>query len=438
MSRAVVIGGGVDAAVAARMLSRSHEVSVVSDGEVPGSDTGWVPPQVARALGLKRLMIEQPDPWAAAALPDGGRLELWRDMGRSVESIRRVSASDAQKWPAFCGRMARLARFLETIYLEPPPDPLGLRFALRARRLGRAGLVDLMRLLPMPIAELLDDWFENDTLKGLLGAAGVLHLRQGPRSGGTAFVFLHHHVGCAPGVFCPPTSNLAELPAKEEARGAVQAITVKQGKATGVVLRDGKELPAGLVLSSLSPARTLLELLDPVWLDPELARALRHIRRRGVAVRVSLQLDRPPSFKRVVHAPSLDYLERAYDDSKYGRSSQRPYFEATAGAQNRVEAHVQYVPEGADTRSLADVVAAILSEHLGDANITAAPAVARLPAPQAELALDQALWMRPLPELAHYRTPIQSLWLCGPAMHPGHGIPGAAGYNAARAALSGR
>jgi phytoene dehydrogenase-like protein len=434
VSRAVVLGGGVDALVAARLLSRSYEVIRIA--ESIEEETGWVPPRVARALGLKGPKIEQPDPWAVAALPEGGRLELWRDMGRSVESIRRLSASDAQKWPAFCRRMARLARFLEAIYLEPPPDPLGLRFALRARRLGREGLVDLMRLLPMPVAELLDDWFENDTLKGLLGAAGVLHLPQGPRSGGTAFVFLHHHVGCAPGVFRPPTSSLAELPAKEEARGAAQAITVTQGKATGVVLRDGKELAADLVLSGLSPARTLLELVDPVWLDPELARSLRHIRRRGVAVRVSLQLDRPPSFQRVVHAPSLDYLERAYDDSKYGRSSQRPCFEATAAAQNRVHVHVQYVPEGADTASLADVVTAILSEQLGDAQITAAPAVSRVAAPQAELALDQALWMRPLPQLAHYRTPIHGLWLCGPAMHPGPGIPGAAGYNAVRAALA--
>lgn len=429
MSRAVVIGGGVEAAVAARMLSKAHEVSVVADGEDLASDAGWVPPRVARALGVAGLRLEQPDPWAVAALPGGGRLELWRDMSRSVESIRRVSGSDAQKWPAFCRRMARLARFLETIYLEPPPDPLGLRFALRARRLGREGLVDLMRLLPMPVAELLDDWFENDTLKGLLGAAGILHLQQGPRSGGTAFVFLHHHVGCPPGVFRPARSNVGDLLAKVEDRGTLQAITVKQGRATGVVLRDGKELAADLVVSGLSPARTLFELVDPVWLDPELARGLRHIRRRGVAVRVSLQLDRPPGFKRVVHAPSLDYLERAYDDSKYRRASQQPYFEATADAQNRVDAHVQYVPEGVDTASLAEIVTAILSEHLGDAQISAAPAVVRAPAPQAELALDQALWMRPLPQLAHYRTPIHGLWLCGAAMHPGPGIAGAAGYN---------
>jgi phytoene dehydrogenase-like protein len=425
--RAVVIGVNADALVAARLLSRSHEVSLV--GETTEEESGWMPLRVSRAIGLGDVRIEPPDPWAAAALPGGGRLELWRDMRRSVESIRKVSAKDAASWPAFCGRMARLARFLESIYLEPPPDPLSVRFAMRARRLGREGLIDLMRLLPMPVAELLDDWFENDTLKGLLGAAGILHLQQGPRSGGTAFLFLHHHVGCAPGVFRPARSSLGELYAKAEARGSAQAIRVKEGKAVAVVLRDGEELPAELVVSGASPSHTLLELVDPAWIDPELARSLRHIRSRGVAVRVSLQLDRPPPFRRVVHAPSLDYLERAYDHSKYGRASQAPYLEATAGTENRVDVHVQYVAEGADIGALADVVVAILSEHLGDAQITAAPSVARLPAPQAELALDQALWMRPLPELAHYRTPIAGLWLCGPAMHPGPGIAGAAGYN---------
>lgn len=434
MSRAVVIGGGLDARVAAALLSRSYEVTRVD--ESGDDDAGWVPPQVERALGL-RLERDAPDPWAVAPLPAGGRLELWRDMARSVEAIRRVSPDDAQKWPAFCRRMGRLARFFEKVYLEPPPDPLGLRFAVRARRLGRDGLVDLMRLLPMPVAELLDDWFENDTLKGLLGAAGVLGLRQGPRSGGTAFVFLHHHVGCPPGVFRPPSAKSPSDREAETRRPAAQSIKVAGGRATGVVLGDGTELDADLVLSALPPARTLLELVDPAWLDPELARSLRHVRGRAVAARVSLELDRVPAFTRLVHAPSLDYLERAYDDSKYGRCSQQPWFDARPAAANRVEAHAQFLPEAADTARLGDVVAATLSEHLGDAQITTTPVVVRAAPPHAELALDQALWMRPLPELAHYRTPIEGLWLCGPAMHPGPGIPGAAGYNAARAVLSG-
>ena len=426
-TRALVIGGGVNGLVAAHMLSRSHEVIVV-EADSPEDGVGWVPPPVERALRLESLKIEAPDPWAVASLPGGGRLELWGDVARSAESIGRVSPADAQKWPQFCARMALLARFLEKVYLEPPPDPLGVRFALRARLLGRQGLVDLMRLLPMSVAELLDEWFENDTLKGVLGAAGIMHQQQGPRSGGTAFRFLHHHVGSSVGVFRPPRSNLhallAKRPGVEAREGKITSLLVHEGRVHGV-LQDGKEIEASLVLSGAHPRRTLLELVDAAWLDPELVRGLRHLRDGAVAAYVTLQLDRAPGFKTLVHAPSLDYLERAYDDSKYGRISQRPCIEAYCDGGHRVEALVQYVPPGTDTRALADVVAATLSEQLGDAVIES-------------VELDLALWMRPLPQLAHYRTPIAGLWLCGAAMHPGGAITGAAGYNAARAALANR
>jgi len=161
-------------------------------------------------------------------------------MARSVEAIRRVSPRDAERWPAFCKRMARLARFLAALYAEPPPDPLSLGFALRARRLGSEGLQDLLRVLPMPVAELLDDWFESDALKGALGAGGVLHLLQGPRSGGTAFRLLHHHVGCPPGVFRPGRSNILELlrrlPRVELQQTEVVGISVRGGAVTGVAL----------------------------------------------------------------------------------------------------------------------------------------------------------------------------------------------------------
>ncbi len=439
-SRAIVVGGGVNSLVAAHLLSKKgYSVGLFPEGEPIGQDElGWVPPQLARALRLEGLKVEAPDPWAVAPLPGGGRLELWRDMARSVESIRRVSAADAQKWPQFCARMARLARLLEKVYLEPPPDPLGVRFAVRARLLGRQGLVDLMRILPMSVTELLDDWFESDALKGLLGAAGVLHLQQGPRSGGTAFRFLHHHVGSPPGVFRPPRSNLhallARRPGVEIREGEISSLIVREGRVRGLV-QGGTETEASIVLSGAHPRRTLLELVDPAWLDPELVRGLRHLRERPVAARVRLQLDRAPGFNTLVHAPSLDYLERAYDDSKYGRISQHPHIEAYCDARHCVEAHVQYVPPGTDTTALGDLVVAALEDQLGEAAIESVEVTPPSQPHQVELSLDQALWMRPLPQLAHYRTPIEGLWLCGAAMHPGGAIAGAAGYNCARAVL---
>ena len=277
MNRAIIIGGGVDALVAAQVLARAGREVMVIESESFAANDGWVPPWVLSELRIEGLNLEWPDPWLVVPLPDGGRLELWRDMARSAESIRRLSPGDAECWPAFCERMARLARFLEAVYGAAPPDPLSPWFALRARRLGRQGLADLLRLLPMPVGDLLDDWFETDALKGALGAAGILHLLQGPRSGGTALRLLHHHVGCAPGIFRPPRSNIVELLGRlprVELRGTeVLRIVVRNGAVAGVVLKDGRELAAPVVVSSADPRRSLLELVEPGWLDPELARA---------------------------------------------------------------------------------------------------------------------------------------------------------------------
>ena len=465
-AQVVVIGAGANELVAAHHLARAGNRVVVLGGHDldPDSAAGWIPPRVVRDLGLAQrgLRVEHTDPWAVAPLPDGGRLELWHDMARSMESIRRLSPRDAEKWPEFCARMARLARLLETLYAAPPPDPLAKELrdlaqlaavGLRTRRLGRQGMTDLFRLLPTSVADLLDDWFESDALKGILGAAGVMHLQQGPRSGGTAFALLHHHVGSPVGVFRAARSNveqvLAGLPGVGIRRGVAAArIRVRDGRATGVVLAGGAEIAAERVISGLDPRRTLLDLVEPGWLDPETVRAVRSIRSRGVVARVTLALERAAAFTRLVVAPSLDHLERAYDDAKYCRVSQRPYLEARADGQ-KVSVHVQYAPyaladgEWDDARcaALGRVVEELLSPHLGAAvverivrsprDLEAAYGWSAGQAHHAELALDQLFWMRPAPALARYGTPIAGLYLCGPAMHPGAGIAGAAGANAA-------
>ncbi|MGH8732945.1 MAG: phytoene desaturase family protein, partial [Burkholderiales bacterium] len=437
---------------------------VVDAAHAP-EDEGWVPAQVLRGLRLQGLAMRWPDPWIAVPLAGGGRLELWRDMARSVEAIRRVSPRDAERWPAFCKRMARLARFLAALYAAPPPDPLSLGFALRARRLGRQGLQDLLRILPMPVAELLDDWFESDALKGALGAVGVLHFLQGPRSGGTAFRLLHHHVGCPTGVFRPGRSNILELlrklPRVELQQTEVAGISVRAGAVTGVALKDGRSVEASLVVSSADPRRSLLEFVEPGWLDPELARALRHVRRRGVASRLRLQLDRSPGFAALALAPSLDYLERAYDDAKYGDFSRRPYLDIIIPStldpsmappgKHVMSIFVQYAPYHLKhgtwpqrREALGDTVIDTLSEYapnfkniilhrqvvtpwdleqefgLTEGNIF-----------QGELTLDQLFFLRPVPGWAKYRTPIKNLYMCGACTHPGGGVMAASGRLAA-------
>jgi phytoene dehydrogenase-like protein len=442
MSAVVVIGADANGLVAADVLARAgHRVTVVQEDRTPERTMGWVPPQLAADLQLSGLAIACPDPWLRAPLGDGGVLELWRDVTRSAEAIRRISARDAENWPRFCERMATLARLLERLYVEPPPSLVDLRFALKLRRLGRQGMEDLMRLLPMPAAELLDDWFESDVLKGALGAHAVRHLLQGPRSAGTAFRLLHYHAGNPTGVFRVPASNFAQLLRARLAITVREAkasrIVVRDGQATGVVLEGGEELRASLVVSAVDPRRTLIDLVEPGWLDPDLMRALRHVRSRGVAAKVALALEHAPDWKTLTLAPSLDYVERAYDDAKYARVSAQPWLDVIAQGE-RAEVHFQYAPHGKGAESNIGAVAMkLLAPHL--------PAIADckvLPPPrawpegqphQAELSLDQALWMRPLPELAGYATPIRGLWLGGQAMHPA--VPGVAGYNCARQML---
>ena len=466
---AIVIGAGINGLVAAHLLARGGRRTLVVEQRAEADvlpETGWLPPAVVGALGLaeRGLTVEQPDPWIAVPLDGGGRLELYRDVARTAEAIRAVSPKDAAKWPEFCARMHRLAGVLRMLYEQPAPDvetrELGElvrmgRLGLGVRRLGRQGVIDLLRILPMSAADLLDEWFEHDALKGALGGAGVLHLRQGPRSGGTSFNLLHHHVGAPAGVFRQGTTNvrqvLAGLPGVEVRRGAhARQIVVKGGAVTGVELSDGESIAATHVVSDVDP-RATLGLVDAGWLDPEFVRAVRNIKMRGIAARVTLGMDRPAPAGTLAIAPTLTYLERAYDDAKYGRVSAQPYLEVRA-AESSLVVHVQYAPyrlAGGDwddgkRRALGEQVVELLAPHvpglrggltgvqvLTPRELEEKWGLTEGQAYHGELTLDQILFMRPVAGWSRYRTPIRGLYLCGSGTHPGGGILGGAGRLAA-------
>lgn len=458
----------------------------------------------AEAGGLSqtygRAELVDTDPTVFTPLPDGRHLTLWREPARSIEAVRKFSEADANNWTAFGALVATACGLLGELYQDAPPDVLSrkgsdlwelLRLGRAFRRLGKREMTEVMRVLPMTVRELLDEWFETEVLKGTLGAAGITGLRQGPMGGGTAFMFLHQHVGAAPGVFRGfelvrgGIGNLIkaleafalESGAEIRKNATVERIAVEEGRAGGVVLADGDEIAARRVVSSLDPKRTFLQLLDPTTLDPNFLRAVRNIRMNGVCAKVNLALSELPDFRclpgdgphlrgLISISPSLRYLERAYDDAKYGRISAEPYLEAfipslhDAGmappGQHVMSILVQYAPYHLKSRSWDDAMRA----ELGDAvvktlasyapNIEAAILHRQVFTPldleadfgltegniyHGEMTLDQLFLLRPVPGWARYRAPIDNLYLCGAGAHPGGGVTGAPGYNAARRIL---
>ncbi len=460
----VVIGRGSNAIAAAALLARAKRRVILVDQQQPADvdhDAGWVPPAVERALGIEGRTIAAPeyDPWLTVAA-NGASLAMHRDVAKTAEAIRHHSPRDASRWPEFCERMRRLAAVLETLYQQPAPDVettdpgellhLAL-LGLRVRGMGRQTVIDLLRILPMSASELLDEWFESDLVKVAVGGAGVLDLCQGPRSAGTAFVLLHHHVGWPAGIFRPKRQSLGPL--LGEARGievrhdAVVSIGVLNERVQGVTLDSNEIIETDCVVSGADPRQTLLELLEPGWLDPEFMRAIGNIKMRGVTGFVSLGVDQAPANLTMCLAPSLTFIERAYDDVKYGRRSAEPWIELRSG-HHRIEASVQYLPQVPKDGPWDETRKRALGEQVIDRIRAALGAVSdvRVTTPldleaqggltgghryQGDLTLDQILFMRPVPGWSRYRTPIRGLWLCGAGTHPGGGVAGASGLMAA-------
>jgi phytoene dehydrogenase-like protein len=516
----IVIGGGHNGLTAAAYLARAGQKVLVlerrpvlggaaaTEEVVPGfkfdtcAHRGALDPEVVRDLGLERhgLRPVQREAGLVAPLPAGGYLALSANPGKAAESIGRLSRGDGDRWSAFAAQMGRLAGFVRSVHLATipkitsrrPADLLTLAgLGTRLRRLGDKDMVEMLRTLPMSVYELLNDWFENDALKGALGAAGIAGTMQGPRASGTAYVMLHHLAGSAGplggggqsaqggvGALAGALAEAARAHGAEIRAGAeVDRVLVKDDRAAGVVLRNGDEIAARRVASNADPARTFLGLVGPEWLDPDFVRAVRNIRFRGAAAKVNLALDRLPQFRglngeapallrgTLAISPSLDYLERAYDDAKYGGYSRRPYLEvvipsladpslAPAG-KHVLSILMQYAPYrlkqgdwNAERDRLGEAAVSALAEHAPDlpGAIAGRQVLTPLDLEQSygltegspyhgELMLDQLFFMRPVAGWAQYRTPIGGLYLCGAGAHPGGGISGVPGRNAAREIL---
>jgi phytoene dehydrogenase-like protein len=514
---AAVVGGGHNGLVCAAYLARAGLRVLVLERRdrvggaatteelAPGyrapalaHEVGRLDRTVASDLGLlgRGLEVVVPPVRALALDPDGRSLALWADPGRTAEELRAWSSGDAEAFPAFDRRVRSLGSFLAHLHASTPPDLsrpgpadalAGLRLARAFRRLGPRAGRELLRVLPMPVADFVSDFLRTELLRAALAAGGIRYAAMGPRSAGTTAVLLAGAAaggGAAgplalarggPGALAEFLAVAARSAGAEVRTGAeVTAILSEGGRAVGVALASGQEVRARAVVSGLDPKRTLLDLCDPAVLGPTVVWRARHLRMPGVVGKVNLALSGLPSFPgvgdgglgrlagRILVGPSLDYLERAFDASKYGRVSEEPFLEVTIPTLSDpslapegghvMSVVVQYAPyhlreatwEGERER-LGDLVLKTLEAHapgLGDL-VVARRVVTPLDLERdyglteghplhGEPGLDQFFAWRPLWGWARYRMPLAGLYLCGSGAHPGGGITGVPGRNAAR------
>ena len=393
--------------------------------------------------------------------------------------------------------MVDMARFIKPILSIVPPDPasndprplLPLGGLLRSfQRLSERQQAVFVQLMTMSAADFLDQWFETGPLKATMAASGIIGTFQGVRSPGTAYVLLHHYMGEIDGAFrawgIPKggTGGISNaigsaaraLGAEIRTEASVARILTRGGRATGVVLEDGEEIATRAVLSSVDSRRTFLDLLEPGALPPDFEAEVRHFKFRGSSGKVNLALDALPSFSAlpgegehlrgaISMSPSIDEMERAYDDAKYGHWSRRPYVDIVIPTlvdpsmappgKHVMSCFVQYAPYHLDPalgtwdeqrEAFGDAVVARIAEFAPDLpskilhrqvltplDIERTTGLSEGNIFQGELSLEQLFFSRPVPGWARFRTPIRDLWLCGSATHPGGGIMGANGRLAA-------
>jgi phytoene dehydrogenase-like protein len=516
----IIIGGGHNGLVAAAYLAKAGRKVLVlerrdqiggalaTEEVFPGfkfdvfpRGAGWISPDIWRDLDLGKhgLEIIEPEVTVFTPLTDGRGLSLWRDPTRSIRNIAAFSQRDGERWTEFGAAVQRITSVLADLYGMIPPDPAAdagdlmqyIGLALKVRQLPGRQMMEILRTLPMPIYEYLNEWFESEPLKATLAASGITDLMLGPRGAGTAYNFLHQHVGSPAGVFRPSRqvqggiSRLAEAlagaarQAGAEIRTGVEVaqVLITEGRATGVALADGTEITAKGVISNADPKRTFLTLVDAGVLDPTFLRRIGNIKYRGMAAVVNIALDGLPEFPAaqgdieclrgaISISPDMDTLEHAYDAAKYGGGSPEPYLEASIPSlndpslappgQHVMNVWVQYAPYHLKSGRWDQKAADALGKRVLETLARYAPDIkkkalhVRVLTPRdfedhygltegsfthGLLMLDQFMFMRPVAGMSAYQSPIPNLYLCGAGTHPGGGITGMSGRNAAREVL---
>lgn len=511
----IVIGGGhnglVNAAYLARagkrvlVLERRHVLggAAVTEEVFPGFHisvcsyvVSLLRPEIIRELELPRHGLEiLPLDGTFTPMPNGDHLWRVNDHAKTRREIARHSKLDAEAYDEYGKAMIDMAHFVKPIMNMTPPDPASLNpkgllelltMGRRFQKLSADDKYNQVQLMTMSAVDFLDQWFETDVLKATMAASGIIGTFLGVRSPGTAYVLLHHYMGEIDGAFrswglsrggTGAISNAIAGAAREagaeiRTETPIAKIILQNGQAKGVVLVNGDEIYADVISSSVDPRLTFMKMVGEEHLPADFLDDIKRYKFRGSSGKVNLALDALPDFRcmpgvgphlrgAVSISPSVEYMERAYDDAKYGRYSRRPYIDMVIPTltdtsiappgKHIMSCFVQYAPynlkEGTwdeKREEFGDTVIDTIAEHapnikdiilhrqvltpldlerefgLSEGNIF-----------QGELTLEQLFFLRPAPGWAQYRSPIRNLYMCGSATHPGGGIMGASGRNAA-------
>jgi phytoene dehydrogenase-like protein len=515
---AVVVGGGHNGLVASAYLGRAglrvlvlerrHLLggAAVTEEVFPGfrySVASYVVsllrPEIIRELDLARHGLEVL-PLDGSFVPvDDRYLWMTSDHGRTMHNLRQWSKRDAEAYDEFGQLMADIIRFIKPIMNVVPPDPTRLSprqwmpmapLARAFRDLPPDERVAFVQLMTMSAVDFLEQWFETDPLIGTMASWGIIGTFLGIRSPGTAYVMLHHYMGEVDGSFGAwgiprgGTGAVSEAIASAARSAGVEIRTeapvarvLSRGdRAHGVVLESGEEIHATHVLSNADARRTFLGLVPPGTLPEDFEEEVRRFKYRGSSGKVNLALDGLPEFTSLPNkvttehlrgaigiGAEIDYLERAYDDAKYGRFSREPFIDMeimtlvdpsmAPPGKHMVSCFVQYAPykladgkewDDSEREAFGDAVVDAIARHapnikelilhrqvLNPKDIEDVIGLTEGNIFQGELTLEQLFWGRPAPGWARFRTPIRNLWLCGSAAHPGGGIMGAPGRLAA-------
>jgi phytoene dehydrogenase-like protein len=512
----IVVGAGHNGLVCAAYLARRGlDVLVLEGRTAPGgaaaTDEPWpgykistasyvvslMPERIISEFELRRhgyrVTILEPDYYVP--YEDGTSLTLWGEPGKCAEEIAKFSEADAAAYPSFDAYLTRLGGLVhELLYVVPPNLRLSdarswIRLGARLRHWTGRDAAEVIRLFTLSAADLLGEWFTDDRVKGALATQAIIGAWTGPMSPGSAYVLLHHwmgevegHAGAwawvhgGMGAVGEVMQRSAAAHGAEVRTGApVGRVVLEDGRAAGVELEDGSVIRGRRVISNAHPVTTLLDLVGDANLPEEVAADVRHYRSRSGSVKVNLALSRLPRPKAwdgplpgdphtgiLSISPSIDYLERAWDDAKYGRMSTHPYIEAVfptvfepglAPDGNHIAlCFTQFGPYELADGGWAEG-ATVYGNRIVETLATYAPGFESsvlemevLPPPelekrfgliggnifQGDMSVDQMFSMRPIAGYADYRTPVRHLYMCGSGTHPGGGVMGVPGYNCAR------